>query len=231
MCGRFTLRTPAAILKDYFGLPDLPDLKPRYNVAPTQPVGAIRTRDGERTWAELRWGLIPGWARDASIGSRMINARAETVATKKAFREAYVARRCVIPADGFYEWQRRDDGSKQPYLLTLADNRPFGFAGLWERWRPDRGTAIVESCTVITTQPNELVAPIHDRMPVLFDAEAASAWLDETAAPEALQVLLQPFPSESMRATPVSTLVNRPANDSPVCVEPVTAAQDPPRLF
>jgi len=231
MCGRFTLRTPAAILKDYFGLSDLPGLTPRYNIAPSQPVGAVRSGETGRQWVELRWGLVPSWAKDPAIGSRMINARAETVAEKPAFREALEQRRCAIPADGFYEWQKLDGGGKQPYYLSRTGGGPFAFAGLWDRWRDRASGVVIESCTVITTTPNELLAPIHDRMPVMLDREAVTEWIREDAVAGALDVLLQPFPADLMCALPVSSHVNRPANDDPGCVAPAPRAEGPARLF
>jgi putative SOS response-associated peptidase YedK len=225
------LRTPAAILKDYFGLTDLPGLAPRSNIAPSQPVGAVRATDSGRQWVELRWGLVPSWAKDPSIGNRMINARAETVAEKPAFREAFEQRRCLIPADGFYEWRKLDGGGKQPYYLSRTGSEPFAFAGLWDRWRDRLSGVVIESCTVITTTPNELLAPIHDRMPVMLDREGASEWVRTDAVPGALDVLLQPFPASAMRAEPVSNHVNRPANDDRECVAPITLTPDRPRLF
>ncbi len=231
MCGRFTLRTPAAILKDYFGLVDLPGLTPRYNIAPSQQVGALRTTDAAREWTELRWGLVPNWAREPSVGNRMINARAETVARKPAFRESLEQRRCAIPADGFYEWQKLEGGGKQPYYLSRAGGEPFAFAGLWDSWRDRASGLVIESCTVITTTPNELLAPIHNRMPVMLDSEAVTEWLREDAVPGALDVLLQPFPAGLMRAQPVSNHVNRPANEDPRCITPANAAKSPRRLF
>jgi len=231
MCGRYTLRTPAAILKDYFGLSDLPGLAPRYNIAPSQAVGAVRFTDGMREWVQLRWGMIPKWAKEPSIGNRMINARAETVAEKPAFREAFEQRRCLIPADGFYEWQKLDGGGKQPYYLSRTGGELFAFAGLWARWRDRTSGVVIESCTVITTTPNELLAPIHDRMPVMLDCEAADEWIRTDAVPGALDVLLQPFPADAMRAEPVSNHVNRPANDDPGCVAPIARTRDTPRLF
>jgi len=231
MCGRFTLRTPAAILKDYFGLSDLPGFPPRYNIAPSQLVGAVRATDNGRRWVELRWGLVPNWAKEPSIGNRMINARAETVATKHAFREAFEQRRCAIPADGFYEWQKLDGGRKQPYYLSRTDGKPFAFAGLWERWRDRTSGVVIESCAVITTTPNELLAPIHDRMPVMLDREAAAEWIREDAVAGALDVLLQPFPADLMHALPVSSHVNRPTNDDPACIAPAARSEGPQRLF
>jgi len=231
MCGRFTLRTPAAILQDFFGLSDLPGLTPRYNIAPSQTVGTVRVTEAGRQWVGLRWGLVPSWAEDPSIGNRMINARAETVAKKPAFREAFEQRRCAIPADGFYEWQKLDGGGKQPYHLSRAGGEPFAFAGLWDRWRDRASGVVIESCTVITTTPNELLAPIHDRMPVMLDREATSEWIRADAVPGALDVLMQPFASDAMRARAVSRHVNRPDNDDPECVAPTTETPETRRLF
>jgi putative SOS response-associated peptidase YedK len=231
MCGRFTLRTPAAILKDFFGLPDLPGLTPRYNIAPTQPVGTVRAGAAGMEWVELRWGLVPSWADDLSIGGRMINARSETVAERRAFREAFEQRRCLVAADGFYEWQKREDGSKQPFYMTRANAEPFAFAGLWDRWRDRKTGTVVESCAVITTAPNSLLAPIHDRMPAILDRDGATEWLRPDAAPGTLDVLLQPFPADHMAAVPVSHHVNRSASDDSSCIAPVASAPISPRLF
>ena len=231
MCGRFTLRTPAAILADFFGLSDLPGLTPRYNIAPSQPVGTVRETETGREWIELRWGLVPNWAKEPSIGNRMINARAETVAVQPAFREAFEQRRCAIPADGFYEWQKLDGGGKQAYYLSRAGGEPFAIAGLWDRWRDDASGMVIESCAVITTTPNRLLAPIHDRMPVMLDCDGAREWIRADAVPGALDVLMQPFPADAMQAEPVSNYVNRPANDGPKCVAPTARASETPRLF
>jgi putative SOS response-associated peptidase YedK len=194
---------------------------PRFNVAPTQNVAVVRldSKQQGRELPHLRWGLIPSWADDPSIGSRMINARAETVAEKPAFRHAFKAKRCLVVADGFYEWQRMD-GRKQPYFIHLKDDRPFAFAGLWERWT--KGDELIESCTIITTGANELMQPIHDRMPVVIPKSAYDIWLDPTIKdPERLQPLLAPYPSDEMVAYTVSTLVNSPKNDVEACVQRV----------
>ena len=210
------------------------NLRPRYNVAPSQDVAVVRaadpgsrsgTGDG-RTLAMLRWGLIPAWARDPAIGHRLINARSETAAEKPSFREAYRNRRCLIPADGFYEWQRRGK-TRQPWLFGLSNRAPFAFAGLWERWTVPAGTALtgslaersagdaIETCTILTTAANETVAPVHGRMPVILPPEAYGPWLAAEDVP------LAPYPADAMTAHPVSTVVNRPANDDPRCVEPI----------
>ena len=175
---------------------------------------------GSRELVRLHWGLVPSWAKEEAIGSRLINARAETVTEKPAFRAAFRSRRCLVLADGFYEWQRLGT-RKQPYFISFRDRRPFAFAGLWERWQSGSGRS-VESCTIITTSANEAVAPVHDRMPVILDPHDHAAWLD-TGSKESgdLIHLLRPQPSEAMEAFPVSLLVNNPANDLPACREPV----------
>ncbi|HEV3007271.1 MAG TPA: SOS response-associated peptidase [Pirellulales bacterium] len=213
MCGRFTLRTPASDVAKEFGLIDVPELFPRYNIAPTQDVAAVRLDEaGGRELAMLRWGLVPSWADDSSIGNRMINARAETVAAKPAFRRAFAKRRCLIVADGFYEWAK-EDGGKQPYLFTV-DRGPFALAGLWELWRG------VDSCAIITTTANGLMARFHERMPVILPRDGYAVWLDpEFADLDHLQSLLRPSPAEGMSAQPVSRVVNNPKNDVPECCE------------
>jgi putative SOS response-associated peptidase YedK len=170
--------------------------------------------------ARLRWGLIPSWAKDPAIGNRMINARAETVAEKPAFRAAFRRRRCLVVADGFYEWARGGK-PRQPYFIRMHDDRPFAFAGLWESWQgPDEGP--VESCTLLTTEPNELLEPIHNRMPLILGEDDYDQWLDPALQrPDALQPLLRPLPSDQMTAEKISTYVNSPANDDPRCIEPV----------
>jgi putative SOS response-associated peptidase YedK len=168
----------------------------------------------------MRWGLIPSWAKDTKIGAKFINARAETVATQPAFRDAFRARRCLVPSNGFYEWKKAPDGTKQPYHIGLRDGAPFAFAGLWERWT--RGPAPIESFTIITGPPNSLVAELHDRMPVILEPEHYDAWLTATDT-AALQTMLRPFPAQLMAAYPVSTKVNSVKNDTPDVVEPITA--------
>jgi len=210
-------------------LADLPLFAPRFNVAPTQAVLAVRRSQGIRQASLLHWGLIPSWADDAAIGNRMINARAETVADKPAFRAAFKRSRCLIVADGFYEWQKTGR-AKQPFYIQLADDRPFAFAGLAEHWH--RGDLTIDSCTIITTTANELMAPIHDRMPVILRPDDYDHWLGgEQAAggakeqqheKEMVLSLLRPFPAELMRAYPVSTLVNSPRNENPACIEAVS---------
>lgn len=206
---------PAEALVTAFELEAVPSLEPRYNIAPTQSVATIVRTSAEekRELRLLRWGLIPGWAKDPAIGARLINARAETVHEKPSFRTALRRRRCLIVADGFYEWQRQEN-KKQPYYFRLQDKQLFGFAGLWEHWRSPAGEEI-DSCTIITTEANELMHPIHNRMPVILDPQDYDLWLDPSVQqPEALQPLLDPYSSETMTSYPVSTLVNKPTNNS-----------------
>jgi len=219
MCGRYTLRTPVEKLAEEFGLEDSSvDLPPNYNVAPTQGVAAVLAENGHRRLEVLRWGLIPPWADDPQIGSRMINARAETAHEKPSFRRAFRERRCLIPADGFYEW-KRTNGTKQPYYIHMKEGRPFAFAGLWESWREEDGPE-VRSCAILTTRPNALASEIHDRMPVILPAGTREAWLDPEAEKEELLALLEPYPEDEMEAYPVSRYVNSPQNNDPRCVEP-----------
>lgn len=229
MCGRFTLSAPAEVLVAEFGLDQAPlALPPRYNVAPSQGVAALRRgADGRRRLELLRWGLIPTWARDASLGNRLINARAESAASKPAFREAFRHRRALVLANGFYEWQARGR-RKQPFLIRRRDGRPFGFASLWETWNkgPD---GPVESCAIITTAANALVAELHDRMPAILDLADHDSWLDPTATdPERLTALLRPCPDQWLECYPVGRWVNDPRLDDPRCVERV---EGEPELF
>jgi len=218
------MATPGQVIAEVFGLDDVPELSPRFNIAPTQAVAAVRARaDGGRELVALTWGLIPSWSKDRTIGSRMINARAETVGEKPAFRAALRARRCLVLADGFYEWQKLGT-RKQPHHIRMRDGRPFAFAGLWERWTPAEGDP-VESCTIITTLPNEVVAPIHDRMPAILAPADLDRWLDPGARdPAAVAALLRPYPAGDMTAYPVSLRVNSPGADDPSCVVPTNAA-------
>jgi putative SOS response-associated peptidase YedK len=225
MCGRFTLTDPDADLAVQFNLPEIPNLQPRYNIAPTQPVAAVRlnVESAMREMVLFHWGLIPFWAKDPGIGARMINARAETAAEKPAFRAAFKRRRCLVVADGFYEWQKQN-GAKQPFFIFLRNRRPFAFAGLWEHWEGSDGS-VVESCTLLTTAPNDLVRPLHNRMPVILHPADYDLWLDlevQDAAP--LQPLLRPFPAAEMDAYPVSRRINRPDNDDPGVIEPLPEA-------
>lgn len=220
MCGRFTLRTPAAGLADQFELVAPVEWQPRYNLAPTQHLLAIRTGDAGREVARLRWGLVPSWAKDLSGAAKMINARGETVADKPAFRAAFKRRRCLIPADGFYEWQKLGN-AKQPYFIHKQDDGPFAFAGLWEHWEHDGKS--VDSCTIITTEANDLMRPLHDRMPVILPPATYAMWLDPAVTDAAKLVpLLAPYPSEELAAYPVSTTVNNARNETSDCITPIT---------
>ena len=224
MCGHYSLTTtPEAMRRLFRFAGPLPNLPPRYNVAPTQQVPIVRAVRGDRHGRELamvRWGLIPFWAKDATIGYKLINARAEAIARKPFFREAFKrGRRCLILADGFYERQKTST-AEQAWRITLADGRPFAFAGLWERWEKAPDAVPVESCTIITTAANGMVATFDDRMPVILLPDDYPAWLGEDAARDVAE-LLRPYPSEEMRAYRVSTAVKSPKNDGPECVEAV----------
>ena len=215
MCGRFALATEKHILEMLYHLEIRDDLQPRYNIAPSQKILACRLspRDGKRELAAFKWGLVPFWARDDSIGSRMINARSETVTEKPSFREAFKKRRLLIPVSGFYEW--KNEGSvKQPYFICRKDGKPFSLAGLWDLWNKGGGTPL-ESCTILTAEPNALVASLHDRMPVIISPETYGCWLDPGTDSATLQEMLAPYPTEELTAYPVAPLVNNPANDSP----------------
>ena len=219
MCGRFALYSDPFTLARRFEAEALPELRPRYNIAPTQNIPIVREEGEKRRFALARWGLIPHWAKDMKIGYSTINARAETVAEKPAFRNAFRHRRCLIPADGLYEWQVIPDSKvKQPWFIALRDREPMAFAGLWERWRSPEGEEL-ESCSIIVTDANEIMRPIHDRMPVILAPEDWDAWLETDAKDaQALQNMLKPYPAEGMAAWPVSTKVNSPRNDSVECM-------------
>lgn len=219
MCGRFVLTANPEAIQQQFDLTSVPDIPPRYNVAPTQPVAVI-TNEKPRELTFHQWGLIPSWSKEPSIGSKMINARAESVAEKPAFRSAFKRRRCILPSDGFYEWQGRD-GGKVPLFIHLEDRELFGLAGLWEVWHsPDGGE--IHSCTIITTDANSFMQPIHNRMPVILHKEDYGLWLSPDEEPaDVLQGLLKPYDSSAMRAYEVSKMVNRPGNDMPELIAPV----------
>ena len=225
MCGRYTVAVSAKELWEELGLEGEPpsDLEPRYNVAPSQEVPAVVDRDPTKL-TNLRWGLVPFWAKDPSIGHKMINARAEGIEKKPAFRHAFEKRRCLIPASGFYEWERRGGtgkkGVKQPHYITLESGRPLTFAGVWEVWRDADGKRIA-SCAIVTTDAKGEIGKIHDRMPVILPPDAREVWLDREASQEDLIALLRPFPASKLAHHPVSKVVNSPANDVPECIEPV----------
>ena len=218
MCGRFSLFSPAPVLAEAFDLAGFPELAPRYNIAPTQPVAAVRAGEAGRQLVRLRWGLVVPWAKDTKVAP--INARSETAADKPLFRAALRKRRCLVPASGFYEWLALAGGKrKQPYCFRPGDERPWAFAGLWERWQGPDG--LVESCAILTTAANELVRPVHDRMPVILPRQHWGAWLDPQAQDAGgLVPLLRPYPADAMLAYPVGLLVNNPKNDGPRCLAP-----------
>ncbi|MDH3284290.1 MAG: SOS response-associated peptidase [Acidobacteriota bacterium] len=234
MCGRFTLTSPASVLASLFEIEPPAGLAPRYNIAPSQDVLAVRRTDEEqgREAALVRWGLIPGWAKDPSIGNRLINARSETAAEKPSFRAAMRRRRCLIPADGFYEWAALEGSAKRPYLIRLSSGEPFALAGLWERWQPDDAEP-VESCTILTTTANESLARLHGRMPVIIEPAEYDRWLLARGRDGPLPSdLLVPFPADRMTFHEVSRVVNSPRNDDPSCIEPIDggAAPEQPSL-
>ena len=215
MCGRYTLTVPVDRLAAELGLDEVrADLSPNFNVAPTQSVAAVVAEGGKRRLELLRWGLVPSWADDPEIGSRMINARSETAPDKPSFRSAIRRRRCLIPADGFYEW-KREEGVKQPFYIRMKGGRPFAFAGLWESWHDE-----VRSCAILTTSANALVGDVHERMPVILPREDYEVWLDPEAEREELVSLLRPYPGEDLETFPVSRFVNSPRNNDERCVEP-----------
>lgn len=221
MCGRFTRTTNLIDIANEFGVDEVTaDLDPSYNIAPTQQVAVILTDDTKRL-VQVRWGLVPSWAKDLAIGNKMINARAETITEKASFRNAFKKRRCLVVADGFYEWQRVGT-SKQPVYIHLKNGKPFGFAGLYEFWKSPEGEEVV-TCAIITTTANKLMEPIHERMPVIIPKEDENRWLDpRTVDQESLIDLLKPYPANTMEAYPVSKRVNSPSNNSPECVKPAS---------
>jgi putative SOS response-associated peptidase YedK len=222
MCGRFTLTIDPAHLQEAFPWAIIPnDLNPRFNIAPSQPVAVI-PNTGEKIVSMYKWGLIPSWSKDPSIGERMINARSESLTEKPSFRNAYRRRRCLILADGFYEWKANlGNKSKQPIFIRLIDSIPFAFAGLWEHWSATDGSEI-RSCTIITTQPNSLLETIHNRMPVILHPDSYELWISPEDRPSSeLNELLVPYPSSEMLAYPVSKKVNSPLNDSPDLINSV----------
>jgi putative SOS response-associated peptidase YedK len=228
MCGRFTLTQSAKQLAKHFQLEEEPQFVPGYNIAPSQPVPVIRAGKAvQRQFDYLYWGLIPSWSKDPTIGARLINARSETVTEKPSFRAAFKRRRCLIAADGFYEWQqgaKKTGTKKQPFYFQLQDHQPFGFAGLWEIWHSPEGDE-VESCTILTAPANEQMQPIHNRMPVILSPDDYDLWLDPNVqSPDRILPLLRPYPDEQMQHYPVSTLVNSPSNDSPDCIVPLEAS-------
>ncbi|MBC8032175.1 MAG: SOS response-associated peptidase [Pyrinomonadaceae bacterium] len=226
MCGRFTLKAPRRLGFPGVGNSQLPEstLLPRYNIAPSQEILAIIGSEDERQLSAFVWGLIPSWSSEPK---GFINARSETLEVKRSFSESFQRRRCLIPADGFYEWKRKGK-SKQPYYFQLQDESQFAFAGIWDRW--EKGGASINSCSIITTAPNELLATIHDRMPVMLAPEAQDRWMRDSG-PEELMQLLAPFPADAMKSFPVSSKVNHAQVDEPSLVEPVELIEEPENLM
>lgn len=227
MCGRFTLRTPLSVLSQQFlfdlgPAADVASVRPRYNIAPTQTIAAVRRAEGsaKRELAWFHWGLIPSWAKDAKLAASMINARGETIAEKPAFRSAFARRRCLVLTDGFFEWKKVGK-QKQPYYLRLADERPFAMAGLWECWRGPQGSdgPPLESCTIVTTAANALCQPLHDRMPVILEECDYTRWLDPATPKDELLTLLMPLDAAAMKSEPVNPRVNNSRIDDAQCVE------------
>jgi putative SOS response-associated peptidase YedK len=231
MCGRFARRSTQEVLADWFGveLEDMPFFAPTYNAAPqsTQPVVRLNIDTGSPEFALMRWGLVPYWAKDAKVGYSTINARAEEVAAKPLYREAFKKRRCLVPADAFYEWQRIDAKTKQPFAFALQGGEPYAFAGLWERWKPKEGEPL-ETFTILTTDPNELAQQVHDRMPVILAPQDYARWMEQGDPSHPPVDLLRPYPAEKMRCWPVSQRVGNVRNDD---LELLAERQPEPRLF
>jgi putative SOS response-associated peptidase YedK len=220
MCGRFSLTSGDRDIEAEFGVKVPPGYRPRYNIAPTQEVIAVAV-EGGRALQTFRWGLIPSWAKDPKIGNKLINAKAETLFEKPSFRAAAKARRCLVLADGFYEWCQTEKG-KIPMYIRLKQKKPFGLAGLWESWQSLEGQT-VRTCTIITTEPNDLMQPIHNRMPVIVPDGLIDLWLDpRLKSINELEPILKPYAASEMEAYAVSRMVNSPANDRPECVQPHT---------
>jgi putative SOS response-associated peptidase YedK len=233
MCGRYRLSRRKQVVEEYFdAVSGEEEWTPCYNIAPTQPVPIIRQNPKEpvRELSLVRWGLIPSWAKDSSAAARMINARSETAAAKPAFRDALKSRRCLLPADGFYEWQRTGK-TKQPYCFEMNDGELFAFAGIWDRWK-DASDNAVETCSILTTTPNAVTSSIHDRMPVILDPEGYDLWLDPRLQDVSVaSELLKPYDARLMRCYPISARINHVANDDEECSTPVELGQIQARLF
>lgn len=218
MCGRYAQRTDAKKLAKEFKVAEVPSVEPRYNIAPTQEVLAVSETGDGREMRFFKWGLVPSWAKDTSMGARLINARSETVAEKPSFRQAFKQRRCIIPADGFYEWQR-SEGSKRPFFFRMRDERPFGFAGLWERWEGEDGR-VINSCAILTTEANEVLRPVHDRMPVILHPDDYELWLDgDSRKLDLVKEMLRPYPAEEMTGYSVGVSVNSPRSQGARLIE------------
>ena len=231
MCGRYVQASSPDLLAERFGVDEvrIEDHQPHYNVAPRAEVPAVRRREGRKILSGLRWGLVPSWAKDPKVGDRQINARAESVADKPAYRKAFEKRRCLIPADGFYEWKRQGEKRKQPMFVHLRSGEPMAFAGLWEIWKDPKvarskdggeDEGWLRTCAIVTTDANDVLTPIHDRMPVILPEPAWDAWLDPDADPERLRRFLVPAPDDLIAVYPVSPMVNSADNDGPDLVQP-----------
>ena len=222
MCGRFTLEAPPDQLSKIFGLSSLPDITPRYNIAPSQQVAVVRNLGGESHLDFLKWGLVPSWADDETIGYKLVNARSETVFEKNSFKRPIRSRRCLIPASGFYEWMHEGE-SAIPFYISMANGAPMAFAGIWEQWKSPDNT-FLETCAILTTASNSLMQKIHDRMPVILHPDEYSLWLDrEVSDPARIQPLFKPYPADVMKFHSVSAVVNNPRNDTPECIAQVAA--------
>jgi len=217
MCARYNLRATPQQLIEIFQLLREPLVTPRFNIAPTQQIAVVRRIDKQRELSMMRWGLVPSWSKDVKAGPPLLNARGDTVATKPSFRSAFKKRRCLVPASGFYEWQKGDGKTRQPFHIHLKREPLFAFAGLWECWQG--GSEPLESATIITTDANELMRPIHDRMPVILPEEAYDTWLDPDTDAKRLESLLSPYPAGEMAADPISTVVNNVRNETPAVLD------------
>ena len=227
MCGRYTVTTTPEVLRALFRYEEQPNFPPRYNIAPTQPIAIVRLVDGKRHFALVRWGLLPSWVKDPKTFTLLINARGESAAEKPAFRAAMKRRRCLIPADGFYEWQAAGD-RKRPFYVRAKSGAPLAFAGLWETWTGPNGEEL-ETAAIVTTRANRTLSPIHERMPVIVPPEAFDLWLDGASVDgTTAAALIQPAPDGQLEAYEISTAVNRTANDNPKLLEPVGAAPPEP---
>jgi len=232
MCGRYRLSRRKQVVEEYFDSVSDEDWSPRYNIAPTQPVPVIRQNPTEpvRELTLMRWGLIPSWTKGPTVGAGMINARAETASSKPAFRDALKIRRCLIPADGFYEWQRAAK-AKQPYCFEVNEGELFAFAGIWDRWRDANGNAL-ETCSILTTTPNAATSAVHERMPVILDPDTYDLWLDPGMRDVSVASdLLKPYDAQLMRCFPISTRINHVANDDEECSAPVELGEVQNQLF
>lgn len=219
MCGRFSLVVPERFFSKVYLFKTMPEMQPNYNIPPGIDIWALRNENktNHMELVRLRWGLVPSWAKDPKVGHQMINARSETVAEKSSFKAAFKSRRCLIPADGFYEW-KREGKSRFPYYIHLRNRAPFAMAGLWESWKNLAGE-VLESCTILTTTPNAVMEPLHDRMPVIIPESEREEWLNNSTPIDQLKTMTAPYPEDEMAAYPVSSFVNSPRNNGPKCLE------------